>query len=98
MLRKAEMAGSHDAAGRPSPLTKTIKCDSLEKVGLIAGEKVWDIGADGLLGMMRREEEGEDRLSDPIIADEELCCKESWVEEVSMSSRFEDRLYVNAQL
>lgn len=62
------MAGSHDEAGRPSPLTKTIRCVCLDEAWLMAGKKVYEIGAEGLLGIERKSGEDEvDMVSDAIF-------------------------------
>lgn len=62
------MAGSHDEAGRPSPLTKTIRCCPPEEGRLMAGKKVYEIGAVGLLGRERSSGEGKaDIVSDFIV-------------------------------
>lgn len=67
------MPGNHDAAGRPSPLTKTIRCFSDDKGGLMAGKKVCEIGADGLLGILRNSEEARsDMVSDAMLNREAL--------------------------
>ena len=43
------MLGSHDEAGSPRPLTKMMSLDRWME----AGRKVWDMGAFGLLGIVR---------------------------------------------
>jgi len=51
------MLGIHDAAGRPRPSTKTMRCcRSFEGYGPMAGKKVYEIGDEGLLGMVRNSE------------------------------------------
>ena len=53
------MLGNHEEAGKPSPFTKTMRC-FFDGGGLMAGKKMYEIGAEGLLGIERNS--GEDTL------------------------------------
>ena len=52
------MLGNHEEAGRPSPFTKTMRCFLDDGCGLMAGKKMCEIGAEGLLGIERNSGEG----------------------------------------
>ena len=52
------MLGNHDEAGSPSPFTKTMRCFFDDGGGLVAGKKMYEIGAEGLLGIERNSGEG----------------------------------------
>jgi len=61
------MPGSHDEAGSPRALTKTMRCFWDDDGGLMAGKKVCEIGADGLEFIERYSGEGKvDVISDAM--------------------------------
>jgi len=61
------MPGSQDEAGSPRPLMKTMSCFCGDDGGLMAGKKVCEIGAEGLLGIVKSSGEGgSDIISDDL--------------------------------
>lgn len=61
LARSSEIPASHDEAGSPSPLTKTMRCSVL--LASLPGKKVHEIGASGLDGIVKK-------VGDAMLTDE----------------------------